>query len=127
MAVWRRFRKLHIIHQAAVWTVIGAWAEAMGLGSLFAGAEHLSEGLGLYWAVTTVTTTGYGDIIPHTTAGHWVACAAMVTAIPLWSASIALFGSGFVATLLHAVEHRIKAHVTVCAPGTDGSSAVPGK
>ena len=46
---------------------------------------------GLYWAVTTMTTVGYGDLSPHTTAGKLVAVAVM------------LVGIGFVALLTGAV------------------------
>lgn len=36
-----------------------------------------------WWAVTTVTTVGYGDVLPTTTAGRFVAAALMLTGIAL--------------------------------------------
>jgi len=33
---------------------------------------------GMYWAVVTVTTVGYGDISPHTTPGRFLACLLMI-------------------------------------------------
>ncbi len=33
---------------------------------------------GMYWAIVTVTTVGYGDIAPQTTAGQAIAALAMV-------------------------------------------------
>jgi voltage-gated potassium channel Kch len=52
-------------------------------------------GLALWWAVMTVTTVGYGDIVPTTTPGRLVASALMITGF----ASLSLL-TGFVASLL---------------------------
>jgi voltage-gated potassium channel len=40
-------------------------------------------GLSLWWAVTTVTTVGYGDIVPVSTAGRIVGAALMLTGVSL--------------------------------------------
>ncbi|HKB20572.1 MAG TPA: potassium channel family protein [Gaiellaceae bacterium] len=67
-------------------------------------------GLALWWAVMTVTTVGYGDIVPTTTAGRFVASALMIVGF----ASLSLL-TGFVASLL--VHRRAAA---------DAASAVTG-
>jgi hypothetical protein len=54
-----------------------------------------SIGLALWWAVMTVTTVGYGDIVPTTTPGRVVASGLMITGF----ASLSLL-TGFVASLL---------------------------
>src|SRR5262245_50947700 len=67
-------------------------------------------GVALWWAVMTVTTVGYGDIVPTTTAGRFVASALMIVGF----ASLSLL-TGFVASLL--VHRRAAA---------DAASAVTG-
>jgi voltage-gated potassium channel Kch len=42
-----------------------------------------SLGLAYWWAVTTVTTVGYGDVVPTTPAGRLVAAALMLTGLAL--------------------------------------------
>jgi voltage-gated potassium channel len=66
-------------------------------GAAFAAIEkdqHLSAWDGIYWAISTVTTVGYGDIYPHTDAGRVIAAAVMLT------------GIGFVAVITGAVAER---------------------
>jgi voltage-gated potassium channel len=43
--------------------------------------EFPTIGRGLWWAAQTVTTVGYGDVVPHAAAGRAVAVAVMLTAI----------------------------------------------
>jgi voltage-gated potassium channel len=40
-------------------------------------------GISYWWAITTVTTVGYGDIVPHTTGGRLVASCLMFTGLAL--------------------------------------------
>lgn len=42
-----------------------------------------SLGLAYWWAVTTVSTVGYGDIVPESTAGRIVASGLMLTGLAL--------------------------------------------
>jgi voltage-gated potassium channel len=50
----------------------------------------------LWWAVVTVTTVGYGDKVPITGAGKWVATVLMFTGIGLVGALTATIASYFV-------------------------------
>ena len=59
-------------------------------GALFAATQHLPFTTGLYWAITTATTVGYGDVTPHNPAGRLIASAVMLTTIPLLAAVFAL-------------------------------------
>jgi voltage-gated potassium channel len=54
-------------------------------------------GLALWWAVTTVTTVGYGDVVPTETAGRFVAAILMIGGY----ASLSLL-TGVIASLLVA-------------------------
>jgi voltage-gated potassium channel len=66
-------------------------------GALFARVEpDVSVGDGIYWAVTTVTTVGYGDIAPTTSTGKVLAVYIM------------LVGVGFVALLTGAIADRFR-------------------
>ncbi|MCK9793657.1 potassium channel family protein [Isoptericola sp. 4D.3] len=55
--------------------------------TLCAAAFAVAEGTGylssLYWAVTTATTTGYGDLSPATAAGRVVSMWLMVSSVAL--------------------------------------------
>lgn len=54
----------------------------LGGGSLFAALEpHTDVGTGVYWAMTTVTTVGYGDVTPSNEAGRVLAVLVMSVGI----------------------------------------------
>lgn len=57
----------------------------VGGGAIFSAVEHSAQDLsvqdGVWWAIVTVTTVGYGDIVPHTEAGRAVAVVVMITGI----------------------------------------------
>jgi len=81
--------------------LIGAfWAVAV---VLFEVVERLvdpktfpSVWLGMWWALETVTTVGYGDVIPDQTAGKIIAGFLMLGGLSLLSVVTAAITSGFV-------------------------------
>ncbi len=93
-------------HRRALAVIAAAAALDLACGLAFAAAEHVSRLTGIYWAVATATTVGYGDVTPHTTAGHVIAVTVMLTVVPLFAASFSLFTSGLTAEHVH---RRIRA------------------
>lgn len=59
--------------------------------------EYSSVGEGMWWALQTVTTVGYGDVTPKEPAGRIIAAFVMLEGIALISITVAAITSTFVA------------------------------
>jgi len=71
----------------------------LAAGVLMTVADHdnfPSVGLGLWWAVQTVTTVGYGDHVPATMAGRLLATLVMLAGIGFLTVITAAITSSFV-------------------------------
>jgi voltage-gated potassium channel len=98
-------------HRRAL-AVLGAAAALDALlGLAFAAADRISVPDGLYFATTTATTVGYGDITPHGWGPHLIAVLMMLTVIPLFASAFSLLTSGLTAGHVAASEKRVKAHI----------------
>lgn len=98
-------------HRLALTTIAAALALDAVCGVLFAAADHVSVPDGLFFAVTTGTTVGYGDITAHGWAAHLLTVVMMLLVVPLFGASFSLFTSGLTSGRVAASEDRVKAHV----------------
>jgi voltage-gated potassium channel len=49
----------------------------------------------LWWAVVTLTTTGYGDVVPHTVGGKMIASVVMVMGIVVLALMTGILATGF--------------------------------
>ena len=95
--------------QGLHFTALAAFLTALAGGAAFHEVESGESFLdGLYWAITTMTTVGYGDLSPQTTAGKAVTVAVM------------LVGIGFVALLTGAV-----AEAFIRSPAEAGRAVAP--
>lgn len=84
----RLFRGGHSRH---VSILLGGVVVFMVAGAgAFAGTQHLPFTTGLYWAITTATTVGYGDVTPKNAVGRLIASIVMLTTIPMLAAAFAL-------------------------------------
>lgn len=100
-------------HRRHVAILLGAAIACMLTGAvLFAYTQGIPFSKGLYWAITTATTVGYGDVIPHNGAGEVVASATMLTTIPLLASVFALVTGAAAARGIRRIlemEHRFPA------------------
>jgi voltage-gated potassium channel len=102
---------VHRHQRRALATIAAAAILDVSLGVAFAVTDHVSAADGLYWATTTATTVGYGDIAPKGWLPHALAVAVMLTVIPLFAATFSLLTSGLTAGHVVGAEERIKRHV----------------
>jgi voltage-gated potassium channel Kch len=71
-----------------------------------------SLGLAYWWAVETVTTVGYGDVVPHTTAGRSVGTLLMLTGIALIPTLTSVIVSTLLAKRRDVEQDRLESMLT---------------
>ena len=76
------------------------------LMTLVDGETFPSIGSGLWWAVQTVTTVGYGDAVPANLAGRLVAALVMLAGVAFLTVITASITSTFVARLRREEKPR---------------------
>jgi voltage-gated potassium channel len=70
-------------HEPAWVLVVGVVVVVLAGAAAFSLQQHLSFGTGIYWAIETASTVGYGDVVPKGGVGRAIAVLVMITAIPL--------------------------------------------
>ena len=66
-------------------------------------------GIALWWAAQTVTTVGYGDVVPTSVAGRVVAGLVMFTGIALITVVSGALASGLMQTVRRTAGHGHRA------------------
>lgn len=84
------------------WFTLAAILLGVGLGLAFGYADHVGPADGLYFALTTASTVGYGDITPHGWLPHLLTVLMMVTILPLLGMAFASL------TAFHLHRHQVK-------------------
>src|SRR4051794_11266249 len=80
-------------------------------------------GDGLWWAIVTMTTVGYGDIAPVTPGGRIVGAVLMISGI----SALGLFTASIAAYMIRARQldalwiRRMHDHVVICGAGSGGA------
>jgi len=81
--------------------IVTATATVVAIGGVlmrvFDHQEYPNIGRGLWWAIQTVTTVGYGDVTPKNLSGRLIATGMMLWGIASLSILIAAITSTFVA------------------------------
>jgi len=85
------------------------------LVTIFGSVAYVVEGpengftsipISIYWAVVTVTTTGYGDITPKTEIGEFIASLVMITGYVIIAVPTGIFTAEMVANMRRRVDAR---------------------
>ena len=97
----RRQRAKGLRPRFAASVIVVLWLAAVVIWGVL---EHLIDSetfptvwLGMWWALQTVTTVGYGDIVPQSTAGRAVATLLLLGGLAFLSVVTAVITSSFVA------------------------------
>jgi voltage-gated potassium channel len=98
--------KKYLLALLALAALLGVWIVPFE-------AEHKIKTLndGLWWAITTVTGVGYGDVVPVTGWGRLIGVLLMTVGLVLFSSVVALLSS----KLMKAEEkyHRLRQQKTL--------------
>lgn len=92
-----------------LYVLLGAWVFGCELGMEVAeGQEGWSFGTGLYFAVVTLSTVGYGDLAPHTTNAKLFTMAYLLGGLPFAGAALGHLGAWVAGRRERAQKRRRK-------------------
>ena len=105
LALWRSRRKVLVF----LFTVITITLIAGALMYLIEGPAHgfTSIPSSMYWAVVTMATVGFGDIVPQTTLGRFVTSVLILTGYSIIAVPTGIYTAELASTLREA-EHLEK-------------------
>jgi voltage-gated potassium channel len=98
--VQRQVQRKGLRPRFAAYLIVSVWAVAI---VVFGTLEHLVDSdtfpnvwLGMWWALETVTTVGYGDVVPADTAGKVIASFLLLGGLSLLAVVTGVVTSAFV-------------------------------
>ena len=106
--VERRIQRRGLRPRVAASVIATLW---LGAIAIFGVIEHLADPksfdnvwLGMWWATQTVTTVGYGDVVPNQAGGQLIASILMIGGLSFFAVITGMITSLFVAR--QQAEHR---------------------
>ena len=123
---FRLFRLLRLFRLAVVvkntkrlFTVDGlrlgavlAGVAALGGGAIFSAVEKgYSLWDGVWWAISTMSTVGYGDLAPHTVAGRVLAIGLMFVGVGFFALVTGAVAQRFISTEIHDDVVEVEAQI----------------
>lgn len=104
-AAFRLLRRVFVLEARSLASVVFAFLFVLFMAAI---AMHLAERdaqpaaygtlpQALYWAVTTLTTTGYGDVVPITHVGRLIAGLVMICGLAVFGLWTGILATGFAA------------------------------
>lgn len=100
MLLFCLFVALTFFGAAMFYTERGEWVEEKGCYVRTWAEEGCSPfssiPLACYWGVTTITTVGYGDVLPTTATGRFISALTMICGILVIALPVTLIGQAFV-------------------------------
>ena len=104
----RREQQKGLRPRYAAYIIVVLWLAAVIIWGV---AEHLLDKetfptvwLGMWWALQTVTTVGYGDVVPESSVGRLIASVVLLGGLALLSVVTATITSAFVARAQRSVR-----------------------
>jgi voltage-gated potassium channel Kch len=108
--LWRAVARLSlVVTTVSALVVLGGGLGLWALERDRPGSTVGSVGDALWWALTTMTTVGYGDTVPVTTAGRVLAGAVMVAGIAVIGAVAAVVALAVAARIAAMEEQALEA------------------
>jgi voltage-gated potassium channel len=99
--IFRPISPIRAVRAISIVTLLVSFASGAAM-RLTDGKEFPTVGRGLWWAAETVTTVGYGDVVPRATVGRVLAVVVMVSAI----AFLTVVTAAITATLIERQRGR---------------------